>query len=70
MSPAAAPAPEDPCIVPDCGKEAVRHLSLAQARLAFDDLPERGRHAPLCREHYRTWKKATKEGRRLDRLGH
>jgi len=67
------PGPEaegvDPCIVPGCGAPAVRHLSLAEAKQAFDDLPDQGRRAPLCREHYRAWKKATKERRKLDRLG-
>ena len=61
-------AVEDPCIVPGCGAKAVRHLAMAAARRAFDDLPEQGRRAPLCREHYRAWKKATKDERRLDRL--
>ncbi len=72
MSPApesdAAGAPE-PCIVPGCGAESVRHLSLAEARRAFSDLPEKGRRAPLCRVHYREWKKVTKDARALDRLG-
>jgi hypothetical protein len=47
----------------------VRRLSLAEARRAFADLPEKGRRAPLCRVHYRAWKKATREARALDRLG-
>ena len=56
------------CIVPGCTGTPVRHLSLTEARRAFDDLPEQGRRAPLCREHYRAWKKATREARALDRL--
>jgi hypothetical protein len=59
----------DSCLVPGCGEPAVRHLALAEARRAFDDLPEGGRRAPLCKLHYRAWKKATKEQRALDRLG-
>lgn len=59
----------DTCIVPGCGAEAIRHLSLAEARRAFPDLGEKGRRAPLCRDHYREWKKATKEARKLERLG-
>jgi hypothetical protein len=61
-------APE-PCLIPGCVSESVRHLTLAEARRGFPDLPEKGRRAPLCREHYRAWKKATKEARTLDRLG-
>jgi hypothetical protein len=57
------------CAVPGCPGEVARHLALSEARLAFPDLAERGRRAPLCREHYRAWKKATRERRALDRLG-
>jgi hypothetical protein len=69
MSPEAPAEGDDPCVVPGCGAPAVRHLALAEARRAFDNLPEKGRRAPLCREHYRAWKKATREARKLDRLG-
>ena len=67
-------APEEPevpesCLVPGCGQEAIRRLALAEARSVFPELPDKGRRAPLCREHYRAWKKATKERRKLDRLG-
>ena len=60
---------EEPCVVRGCGAPSVRHLALAEARKAFTDLPEKGRRAPLCRDHYREWKKATKDARKLDRLG-
>ena len=59
---------EDPCAVPGCGAPALRHLSLTEARKVFSNLPEKGRRAPLCRDHYREWKKSTKAARRLDRL--
>jgi hypothetical protein len=65
--PPADEAPE-PCLVPGCGQPSERHLALAEARKAFDQLPESGRRAPLCRAHYREWKKKTKESRKLDRL--
>jgi hypothetical protein len=61
--------PEEPCIVRGCGAPSVRHLALVEARKAFPDLPEKGRRAPLCRDHYREWKKSTKAARKLDRLG-
>ncbi len=58
----------EPCLVPGCGAPSARRLALAEARRVFPELPEKGRRAPLCREHYRAWKKATKERRTLDRL--
>lgn len=76
MSPSGAPAgprhgeePPEPCLIPDCKEPSVRHLTLTEARRAFPTLPEEGRRAPLCRTHYKAWKKATKEARTLDRLG-
>ena len=61
--------PPEPCVIPGCGAESVRHLSRTEARKGFPDLSEEGRRAPLCRVHYREWKKATKDARALDRLG-
>jgi len=58
---------EDRCLVPGCGGVAVRHLALSEARKAFSNLPQKGRRAPLCRDHYREWKKATKKARQLER---
>ena len=70
-SPRHGRAPEAPerCLVPGCSADAVRHLALAEARRAFANLPEKGRRAPLCRDHYKQWKKETKESRALSRLG-
>jgi hypothetical protein len=59
----------DPCAVPGCAAPSLRHLALAEARKVFPTLPEKGRRAPLCRDHYREWKKSTKQARKLDRLG-
>jgi hypothetical protein len=59
--------PPEPCLVPGCGAESVRRLSLTEARKAFANLPDRGHRAPLCRDHYREWKKSTRDARRLDR---
>lgn len=68
IGPGTSDGEEEPCIVPGCGATAVRRLSLTEARKAFDRLPDKGRRAPLCRDHYREWKKKTKEARTLDRL--
>ena len=59
---------DDLCRIPGCGEPAARHLALAEARRAFEELPENGRSAPLCKAHYKAWKKATKKDRELDRL--
>ncbi|HLM70022.1 MAG TPA: hypothetical protein VK423_01380 [Thermoplasmata archaeon] len=61
------PEEEENCLVPGCGAVAARRLSLTEARKAFSGLPDRGRRAPLCRDHYREWKKATKKARTLER---
>jgi len=58
---------EEPCLVPGCGAPAARRLSLAEAQKAFSNLPDKGRRAPLCRDHYREWKKSTKKARQLER---
>jgi hypothetical protein len=67
--PPAEDEPPESCAVPNCGAEAARHLSLTEARRAFPQLSEKGRRAPLCKDHYKEWKKSTKEARKLDRLG-
>lgn len=59
---------DDVCILPDCGQPALRHLALAEARRAFEQLPEKGRSAPLCKAHYKEWKKSTRKDREFDRL--
>lgn len=68
-SPRGGTEPVESCIVPGCGAPSVRHLALTEARKAFSQLPEKGRRVPLCRNHYREWKKLTKAARKLDRLG-
>ena len=60
---------EEPCAVPGCGAPSIRHLALTEAKKAFVNLPDRGRRAPRCRDHFREWKTATKQARKLDRLG-
>ena len=60
--------PPEPCVVPGCGEISARHLTLTEAWKAFPNLPEKGRRAPLCKNHYKEWKKSTKESRKLERL--
>jgi hypothetical protein len=67
-SPRRAPAEDSACSIAGCPEPAARSLSRTEARKAFPDLSEEGRRAPLCRAHYKQYKKATREARTLDRL--
>ncbi len=69
VRPTHGPASPEPCVVPGCGGDSVRHLAYSEAKKAFPNLPDQGRRAPLCRDHYKQWKKETKESRDLARLG-
>ncbi|MCI4350199.1 MAG: hypothetical protein L3K15_01620 [Thermoplasmata archaeon] len=71
MSDDEAPAADDEvaaCVVPGCGAPGARSMARVEIRKVFPDVEEAGRRGPLCRDHYRTWKKATKDARKLDRL--
>ena len=62
---------KDTCAVAGCGKPAVRHFAHGKVEAALEReriLATRG-SAGLCHDHYRTFKKATKEDRDLDRQG-
>ncbi len=64
------PPKKELCGVTGCGQEAVRSVALDKAK---DALPGQSmnadfRRVQLCREHYRTFRKATKKERELDRL--
>lgn len=67
-APSAEEEPAPACAVPGCGAESVRSIARVEARKVFDRVSEEGRRAPLCRDHYKEWKKATKQARKLDRL--
>lgn len=58
----------DPCAVPGCGNPAVRSLARSEVRKVFTELSEEGRRAALCRDHYKQWKKSTRQARKLERL--
>jgi len=69
VSPTGPPPDEaTPCAIPGCGGPSVRSLARSEVRKAFPKLSEEGRRAALCKDHYKQWKKATKEARTLDRL--
>jgi hypothetical protein len=66
--PRSAPEEAAACAIPGCGGPAIRSLARSEVRKAFPKLSEEGRRAPLCKAHYKEWKKATKEERELQRL--
>jgi len=56
------------CSVANCGEEAIRSVSVPRAKAAGLDVE--GRRAYLCKEHYKTYKKGSKEERRVERWRH
>jgi len=56
------------CSVANCSEEAVRSVSVDRAKGAGLDVE--GRRAYLCKEHYKTYKKGSKEERRVERWRH
>ncbi len=60
---------EEICGVVACGKEAKRSLSTQKVKQALPELKLIGdpRRIHLCRDHYRQFRKKTKEERELDR---
>ena len=66
--------PEEPevCSVSGCKREGERSVSSKKFQGALPGVElkgEVGRRIHLCREHYRDYRKKTKEERELDRLG-
>jgi hypothetical protein len=66
--PGSATGDATPCAITGCSGASVRSLARSEVRKAFPALSEEGRRAPLCKEHYKQWKKATKKERTLERL--
>lgn len=63
-------SPEDVCAVAGCGKDAARSLSTKKVKEILSELSLTGdaRRSHLCRDHYRQFRKKTKEERELERL--
>ncbi len=63
--------PGDVCAVVGCGQPAARSLSAAKVRQALPELKLEDvvRRAHLCRQHYKAFRKKTKEERELERAG-
>jgi len=60
---------DEVCGVVDCGKEAKRSLSTKKVKEVLPELKLIGepRRIHLCRDHYRTFRKKTKEEREIER---
>jgi len=56
-----------PCNVEGCDGTAVRSLNTKKIQDAGFRLNSSGKKSGLCKEHYKEWKKATKEDRSLER---
>ncbi len=64
-------AAKDDCAVSGCGKPALRHFAhgKVEAALQGERIRATKGSAGICRDHYRAFKKATKEDRDLHRQG-
>lgn len=66
------PEEKEICEIKDCNNEVVRSISTKNLmknlpKLKVDD--EKKKRTHICKEHYKQFKKATKEERELQRLG-
>jgi hypothetical protein len=55
------------CNVSGCSNKAERSLSREQMAGSGLNVGGEGRRVYLCRDHYKSWKKATKKGKDLER---
>ena len=63
-------ATERHCSVEGCKNPAARSVAGTRAKAALRPLKVADeRHAHLCRDHYKLFRKATKRDRKLERLG-
>ena len=56
---------EEPCDVAGCGKPAERSISQNSAQEAELKVDEDLKRVHLCKEHYKSYKKATKTERKI-----
>ena len=55
------------CNVDCCDNDAIRSLNSKKIQDAGLRLDSTGKKSSLCKEHYKEWKKATKDDRSLER---
>lgn len=62
-------APVEKCQVPGCGQPAERSLSRKKVTDAMDwKIEGEDKRAVLCKAHYKEYKKATKDERKIESL--
>jgi len=67
---AATPAAATGCAVEGCDNEPQRSQPRSRVKEALPDLDlAAGRRVKLCRDHYREYRRASRETRRLDLMG-
>lgn len=57
------------CDVKDCNEQAVRSVSAKKVVKSGLTIPSERGNTHLCKEHYKEFKKSTKEDRKLQRIG-
>ena len=66
-------AEEQPiCEIKECNNDAVRSIATKNLRKSLPKIKvedEKKRRTHICKDHYKEFKKATKEERELQRLG-
>jgi len=55
------------CNVTGCDKDGVRSLTTSKVKDAGLRISSSSKKTPLCKEHYKEWKKATKQDRDVER---
>jgi len=55
------------CNVEGCDKDGVRSLNAGRVEAAGLRVSTKSKKAVLCREHYKEWKKETKQDREVER---
>ena len=55
------------CNVSDCNNDGVRSLNTTKVENAGLRVSSSGKKTVLCKEHYKEWKKASKDDRDLER---
>lgn len=55
------------CGVAGCGNDGVRSLNTKRVEAGGLEVASAGKKTVLCREHYKEWKRETREDRALER---
>jgi hypothetical protein len=60
---------EKSCDVKGCSEPSIRSMSAKKVAKSGLDIPSERGNAHLCKEHYKEFKRSTKEERKLQRMG-